>query len=114
AEQAEQGIEEAAQVEAGVPAAVTAGVAGVDAGVAGVAAPAPAGPAGGDGGVVAVVVGAPAKVDGKAAEQVLDEGEDAAAAVELGQFVLFDHGAVGGQIQTGMFHSGVPPYRITA
>ena len=76
-------------------------MAGIDAGVAGVAAPAPAGPAGGDGGVVAVVVGAPAKVDGKAAEQVLDEGEDAAAAVDLGQFVLFDHGAVGGQIQTG-------------
>src|SRR5699024_9572541 len=114
AEQAEQGVEETAQVEAGIPAAVAARMAGIDAGMAGVAAPAPAGTAGGDGGVVAVVVGAPAKVDGEAAEQVLDEGEDAAAAVDLGQFILFDHGAVGGQIQTGMFHSGVPPYRITA
>ena len=110
AEQAEQGVEEAAQVEAGIPAAVAARMAGIDAGMAGVAAPAPAGTAGGDGGVVAVVVGAPAKVDGEAAEQVLDEGEDAAAAVDFGQFALVEHGAVGGQVETGIFHEMIPPY----
>ena len=64
---------------------------------------------GGNNGVIVVVVVAGTEVDAEAAQKIGNEREDAAAAVDGGQVLLGKRGAMGGQMQTRMIHTMIPP-----